>query len=261
VSSGSSQGPAAAVTDVGRIRSHNEDTYLLRLDHGLFLVADGMGGHQSGDVASALVRLSVSNFFDATRSDEESWSPVYDEPDDDELPPPARRLVAAIRKANADVYQVASNDTRRYGMGSTVVAAYLPPGTTRLFIGHVGDSRCYRIRDKRLELLTFDHSLVNEALALDPEMTEEELARLPSNIITRALGMEARVDVDVRETEVEKGDTYLLCSDGLSGLISSDEILEAIHLLDDPKEVCDVLVALANDAGGLDNITALVVRI
>jgi protein phosphatase len=125
----------------------------------------------------------------------------------------------------------------------------------------VGDSRCYRIRDRKLELLTSDHSLVNEALALDPEMTEEELARLPHNIITRALGMDPTVDVDVRSVEIAAADTYLLCSDGLSGLISNHEIFEAIQLIDDPVEVCDLLVTLANEAGGLDNITALVLKV
>ena len=253
------KGPAAAVTDVGRVRSHNEDTYLLRPDVGLYLVADGMGGHQAGDIASAMVRLSITNFFDATRA--EAWSAEFTEPEDEGLAVPARRLAAAIRKANKDVYTVASSNMRHYGMGSTVVTAFLPPSTRIMHVAHVGDSRCYRIRERSLELLTRDHSLVNEALAIDPEMTKEELARLPQNIITRALGMEPTVDVDVVSVEVERGDTYLLCSDGLSGLISNEEILEAIQLIEDPVEVCDLLVELANDAGGLDNITALVLRI
>ena len=130
-----------------------------------------------------------------------------------------------------------------------------------MHIAHVGDSRCYRIRAGQLELLTSDHSLVNEARALDPSMTEEELARLPQNIITRALGMEPTVAVEVGAVEVKKGDTYLLCSDGLSGLLSNDEMLEAISLVEDAKEVCEVLVAMANEAGGVDNITALALKV
>jgi serine/threonine protein phosphatase PrpC len=244
------------VTDVGRVRSHNEDTYLVRPDLGLYVVADGMGGHQAGDVASAMVRLSVTNFFEATEM--EHWADVYDEPEDAGLPDDARRLVAAIRKANRDVYVVANSTAGHYGMGSTVVASYMPKNSKLMHIGHVGDSRCYRIRSGELKRLTRDHSLVEEALALDPEMTEDELARLPSNIVTRALGMDPSVLVDVRTVKVKPGDTYLLCSDGLSGLISNDEIIDAIELLDDPHEVCDLLVALANDAGGQDNITALV---
>jgi protein phosphatase len=204
----------------------------------------------------------MSNFFDAT-GHRDWWQDYGDYLGDDEdpLPDAGRRLAAAIRKANKDVYTVANKNAVHYGMGSTIVAVHLPPGTETMFVGHVGDSRCYRIRDASLDLLTRDHSLVNEALALDPEMTEEEVARLPSNIITRALGMEPTVDVDVGSAEVEQGDTILLCSDGLSGLLSNDEILEALQLLEDPREVCDTLVALANEAGGFDNITALVLRI
>jgi protein phosphatase len=250
---------SAAITDVGRVRSHNEDTYLLRPDLGLYLVADGMGGHQAGDVASAMVRLSVANFFDVT-SREPEWSAEYDGPEDDVLPQPARRLAAAIRKANRDVHLAASEHLEHHGMGSTVVAVHLPPGDNVMFIAHVGDSRCYRIRENMLELLTSDHSLVNEARAIDPNISDDDLARLPSNIITRALGMDPRVQVDVASALVKSGDTYLLCSDGLSGLTSGEQILQAITLLDDPAEVCSLLVALANEAGGQDNITALAIK-
>jgi protein phosphatase len=250
---------SGAATDVGRVRGHNEDTYLVREDLGLYLVADGMGGHQAGDVASVMVRLSVADFFEV--SSNAPWDDTFDGPEDDHLAFEARRLVAAIRKANRDVYSAAQDNMVHHGMGSTVVAVYLPDEGDDLFIAHVGDSRCYRIRDRKLELLTRDHSLVNEALALDPAMTEEDLALLPSNIITRAIGMEAEVAVDVRTTKTRPGDTYLLCSDGLSGLITKDEITEALVLVDDPEEVCELLVALANEAGGYDNITVVAVRV
>lgn len=249
---------SGAATDVGRVRDHNEDTYLLRPDLGVFLVADGMGGHQAGDVASAMVRLSIANFFEVLKDDVD-FSP-FTLPEDQALPVGARRLAAAIRKANHDVYSASADNLMHHGMGSTVVAAYLPADEDQMHIAHVGDSRCYRIRDRRLELLTSDHSLINEALALDPNMSEEDLARLPTNIITRALGMDPEVEVDVWSCDVRGGDTYLLCSDGLSGLISSEEILEALDLVEDASEVCDLLVALANDAGGLDNITALALK-
>jgi protein phosphatase len=111
-----------------------------------------------------------------------------------------------------------------------------------------------------LELLTSDHSLVNEARAIDPNISDDDLAKLPSNIITRALGTDPRVQVDVASARVKSGDTYLLCSDGLSGLTSGEQILQAITLLDDPAEVCSLLVALANEAGGQDNITALAIK-
>ncbi len=249
---------SGAATDVGRVRDHNEDTYLLRPDLGIFLVADGMGGHQAGDVASAMVRLSVANFFEVTAQDHAFGE--FAAPEDARLPLGAQRLVAAIRKANHDVFSASADNLGHYGMGSTVVAAHLPEEGEEMYIAHVGDSRCYRIRRGALELLTSDHSLVNEALALDPSMSEEDLARLPTNIITRALGMDPEVEVDVTTCTVNKGDTYLLCSDGLSGLISNDEILEALDLVEDASEVCELLVALANDAGGIDNITALALK-
>jgi len=250
--------PVAAVTDVGQVRDHNEDTYLVRADLGLYLVADGMGGHQAGDVASAMVRLSVADFFEMTR--DAGWPEELDRDGDEGFLPPARRLAAAIRKANRDVHLAANASSAHYGMGSTVVAAHTPPGTDKMHIGHVGDSRCYRIRDAKLEALTRDHSLVGEALALDPDMPQAELDLLPHNIITRALGVDYEVEVDLQTIETRRGDTYLLCSDGLSGLISNDEILEAMALLDDADEVCNLLVALANEAGGHDNITALVLK-
>lgn len=250
---------SGAATDVGRVRSHNEDTFLVRPDLGLYLVADGMGGHQAGDVASAMVRLSVGDFFEVTRRLE--WAAEFDDPREEGLPRPARRLAAAIRKANRDIFSASHEHAAAYGMGSTVVACHLPAGERTMWIAHVGDSRLYRIRSSGLELLTRDHSLVNEALALDPSMSAEEIARLPSNIITRALGMDPEVQVELGRTEVAPGDTYLLCSDGLSGLITSEEIVEAITLIDDASEVCDLLVALANEAGGVDNITAVAIKV
>lgn len=252
---------SGAITDVGRVRSNNEDTFLLRPDLGLWLVADGMGGHQSGGVASAMVRLSVGDFFEVTDNGV-AWDDAFVQPIDAELPKPARRLVASIRKANHDVFEASGDHARAHGMGSTVVACHIDEAEPkRMHIAHVGDSRCYRIRERKLEQLTSDHSLVNEARALDPSMTEEELARLPQNIITRALGMEPTVEVDVGSVEIAKGDTYLLCSDGLSGLLSNEEMLEAMALVDDAKEVCEVLVAMANEAGGVDNITALALKV
>ena len=247
-----------AATDVGRLRHHNEDTYLLRPDLGLYLVADGMGGHDAGDVASAMVRLSINDFFEVT--EHADWEESWRREEDLGMPQPARRLAAAIRKANHDIYSASASHASGRGMGSTVVAAHHPDGADAMYVAHVGDSRCYRIREGKLEQLTRDHSLIQEALFLDPNMSEEDLARLPANIITRALGVDHDVDVDVRTVHIREDDTYLLCSDGLSGLISSAEIVEAISLVDEPAEVCSLLVALANDAGGIDNITALALK-
>ncbi|EYF07933.1 Protein serine/threonine phosphatase PrpC, regulation of stationary phase [Chondromyces apiculatus DSM 436] len=253
--SGGTRPAAAAVTDVGRQRKHNEDHVLVRPELGLFVVADGMGGHNAGNVASALAATSLDNFFEATQTGELP-GPAPDEVD---LPPEARRVVAGIRKANHDVFVISSTHSQHQGMGSTVVAAHL--ALDHIHVAHVGDSRCYRIRNGTIEQLTKDHSLINDALALKPDLTPEELARLPKNIITRALGMKDAVKVDIRTEPVQPGDLFLLCSDGLSGMVNDEQILDVFEFTREPQEACELLIAMANEAGGTDNISALIVRI
>lgn len=254
---------AVGATDIGRIREHNEDAFCLRTDLGLFAVADGMGGHQAGDVASALVAEAMVEFFE--RGAEPQREPHYLEQEDRDRPADCVRLVASIRCANETVLGAAHENSERHGMGSTVVALHIPPSaeaaspSREAHIAHVGDSRCYRIRGSVIEQLTSDHSLVNEARAIDPSLTEEELASLPSNVITRALGLEAGVRVDAQTVRIAPGDVFVLCSDGLSGMISDRELLEALRLADDLSEASELLVALANENGGTDNITVLVV--
>jgi PPM family protein phosphatase len=255
---------AVGVTDIGRQRKHNEDHVLLRPELDLFVVADGMGGHNAGDIASRLATASLRNFYEAVSAGAEpdkQFLDGYDEHDRD-----AQNLAAAIRKANRDVFEISSTYRQHHGMGSTVVAAFLSRAGGVMHVGHVGDSRCYRYRDGKLEQLTHDHSLINDALALKPDLTPEELARLPKNIITRALGMREDVKVDIRSDQVRLGDIYLLCSDGLSGMVEEEEIenvLAAAYAIhgSDLRESCETLVTLANDAGGTDNITALLIRI
>lgn len=246
---------AAGLTDVGRQRRHNEDNVLVAPKVGLFLVADGMGGHSTGHVASALAASSMQSFFDATEAGPLP-SPVP--PDEANLPHGAARLVQGVRKANRDVFEVSSTRKENRGMGSTIVAIHFDGSD--LHIAHVGDSRCYRIRDGEIEQITRDHSLINDALALKPDLTQEELARLPKNVITRALGMKDAVKVDVQSVHVEPEDVFLLCSDGLTGMINNDQILEVFSLTNDLDEACELLVAMANEAGGTDNISALLVR-
>jgi protein phosphatase len=249
---------AAGRTDTGRQRRHNEDHVLVKPELDLLVVADGMGGHNAGDIASRLTTTSMANFFEATVHAPVPGPPAEDEVD---LEPGARRLVAAIRKANRDVFEISTTMQQHQGMGSTIVAAHASPQSGTIHIGHVGDSRCYRIRADTIELLTRDHSLVNDALAIKPDLSEEELARLPRNIITRALGMKDMVKVDHSSHELVAGDIYLLCSDGLSGMVSDEQILEVFSITDDLGEICDLLVAMANEAGGADNITAVVTRV
>ncbi len=247
---------AAGMTDVGRQRRHNEDNVLVAQSLDLFVVADGMGGHSTGHVASALTATSMQNFFECTTEGELPTPTPTDEAD---LPTPAERLVQAVRKANRDVYEISSTHKEHRGMGSTIVAMHFD-GERFLHIAHVGDSRCYRIRDGAIEQLTRDHSLINDALALKPDLTDEELSRLPKNVITRALGMKDMVKVDVQTVLVEPNDMFLLCSDGLSGMITNDQILEVFDLTGDLSEACELLIAMANEAGGVDNISALLVR-
>lgn len=256
-SSGRIRLTAHGLTDVGRQRRHNEDHVCVKPEVDLYVVADGMGGHNAGDVASALTTKSLENFFLATET-----SPIPGNPPEDEaqLSPEARRLVAGIRKANNDVFEISSTYQQHQGMGSTVVAIHFPRDQHLIHIAHVGDSRCYRIRDGVIEQLTRDHSLVNEALALKPDLTPDELARLPKNIITRALGMKGDIKVDIQSCETQQGDLYLLCSDGLSGMVDDEQLAEVLGFTDDLKEACELLIAMANDAGGADNITAVLVR-
>ena len=251
---------AAGLTDVGRQRKHNEDTILIRAELGLYAVADGMGGHNAGDVASKLAATSLGNFFEATHQPEGGVPPLDLPEDYDDLSPSARRLAAGVRKANHDVFTISSTYQQHHGMGSTMVAIHLVD-TGEIHVGHVGDSRCYRIRDGEIVQLTRDHSLINDALEMKPDLLPEEIARLPKNIITRALGMKDAVKVDIRTDRAELGDVYLLCSDGLTGMVPDVQILEVVGLTDNPQEACELLVAEANDAGGTDNISALIIQI
>ena len=245
-------------TDVGRQREHNEDQFLVHDDLDLFVVCDGMGGNNAGEVASALATTSLKNFFEATKA-----GPVPGKlrKEDEALSESERRLVLGIRKANSDVYEISSTRIEHQGMGSTIVAMHVSREAGSIEIAHIGDSRCYRIRDEKIEQLTRDHSLIGDALAWNPNLSEEELARLPRNIISRALGLKKYVEVDVKTETALPGDIYLLCSDGLSGMVKDPQILDLVLLSDDLDEACENLIAVANEAGGSDNITAVAVRI
>jgi protein phosphatase len=250
---------AVGKTDVGRQRDHNEDNLLVRPMLSLFVVADGMGGNNAGEVASALATRSLDNFFQATKNG--GPLPVASAQGDDALAEGARRLVAAVRKANTDVFEISTTVVEHKGMGSTIVAAHITADTREIHIAHVGDSRCYRFRGGVLEQLTRDHSLIGEALAWNPNLDKADLAKLPKNVISRALGLKKAVQVDVRSDPVQPGDIYLLCSDGLSGMVSDQEMRELLELTEDASEACELLIALANEAGGEDNITLLIIKV
>ncbi len=246
---------AAGRTDAGRIRNNNEDRVLVAPELGLFLVADGMGGHSTGQVASAMVAASMDNFFRATSSGE--WV-APETPEDAGIDASSLRLVHAVRKANGDVFEASSKYQEHKGMGSTVVALHIEGASAT--VAHVGDSRCYRIRGGAIEQLTGDHSLLAEALRHKPDLSPAELAMLPKNMITRALGSRASVKVDAQQLHLEEGDLLLLCSDGLHGMLDDATIANAAMLHEDLDAACELLISLANEAGGADNVSVVLVR-
>jgi protein phosphatase len=246
---------AAGRTDLGKHRKHNEDVVLVREDLGLFVVADGAGGHNAGEVASALAARSMENYFGAT------IRATHELPEFNRfgMPNGARRLSSAVHKANRDVVEIARSSPKHRGMGTTVVACCFSPRSGLMHVAHVGDSRCYRMRDGDFELLTQDHSLLTDVIEQRPELDEDMLARLPKNIVTRAIGLDGQLRVSIRSFSVVEGDRYLLCSDGLSGPVPATEMAHVLSSHDEPALITERLIDLANAKGGPDNIAALII--
>ncbi|MBI5500408.1 MAG: serine/threonine-protein phosphatase [Deltaproteobacteria bacterium] len=246
------------ITDVGLEREHNEDAYLLMPEADLCLVADGMGGHRAGDVASGLAVATIAEFFRASESGDSTWPYRFDPTITFE----ENRLLTAIQLANAAILRQARSQSQQQGMGTTIVAMIASRSKSRLFIAHVGDSRCYRIRNESIEQLTVDHSLYNEYAQSMPELGEERLAALPRNVITRALGMQEEVRVDLKQVEAQVGDIYLLCSDGLSTMVPDNRILATlVENGYESERSLKGLVTAALEAGGEDNVTIVVARV
>ena len=240
---------------MGRKRTHNEDSFALVESENLYLVADGMGGHSSGEVASRMAIETMAEFFAATSADPEATWPYkmdkargYDE----------NRLVTGIKLANRRIYEAAQRETRLHGMGTTMVA--LLAVRDAMLIGHVGDSRVYRMRNGALEQLTEDHSLLNDYIKMK-SMTPEEIESFPhKNVIVRALGMKETVKVDAILDQPKPGDLYLLCSDGLCGPASDEEIKEIVLKHKDLRDTAQALIDRANEHGGPDNVTVVLCR-
>jgi serine/threonine protein phosphatase PrpC len=171
------------------------------------------------------------------------------------------RLLTGIRVANRQIFERSTRSREYQGMGTTVVGAMFSPKKQRMYIGHVGDSRCYRVRGGKIQQLTRDHSLINDYLVAMPDLTEEQRSELPKNVITRALGMQDQVVVDLQHDDPHMGDVYILCSDGLSGMMNDDEIQRIVTGSPDIRLVCKKLIERANEQGGEDNITAVVIKI
>jgi PPM family protein phosphatase len=226
---------SAGTTDAGRKRRRNEDAFVH--DPPLFAVADGMGGAQAGEVASRLAAAAFREFHEADELD------------------PEERVAAIIQEANRRIYERARSDAQASGMGTTITAALLVGNAVA--VGHVGDSRAYRLRGDRLEQLTEDHSLVAD-LVRSGRLTAAEADTHPQrSVITRALGTDPEVDVDTFTVDAEPGDVFLLCSDGLTTMVADEEITETIRAADDLAQATKALVKVANRAGGEDNITVV----
>ena len=246
---------AAGRTHVGMKRAHNEDSLRLCRDEGLFIVADGMGGHASGEVASQMSVETLAEFFRATADDDEITWPYKMEKERryDEC-----RITTGIKLSNRRIFESASRDSRLKGMGTTIVAMFF--NRRECYIGHVGDSRVYRFRDGKLLQLTEDHSLLNDYIKMR-QLTPEEIEAFPhKNVIVRALGMKETVQVDVLTEAPQSGDVYLLCSDGLSGMVTDQNMEHILRQSDDLDLTCERLIDAANDNGGTDNITVILIR-
>jgi len=239
---------AAAVSDRGRKRPTNEDSFGFSVENGVFLVCDGMGGAAAGEIASSVavdeMLRSLGNRNAAALVAAASPMPQLAE--------------EAICSTNQAIFSRSQRNLRLSGMGTTMVG--LVAEERRVWVLNVGDSRCYRVRRRRLEQITQDHSLVEEQVRLG-RMTRSEALRSPlKNVITRALGTQCRVTPDIFELEAEPGDLFLLCSDGLTRELS-DALIESLLALDlSLEQLCSRLVHAANKAGGHDNITCLLVR-
>jgi serine/threonine protein phosphatase PrpC len=247
----------AGNTDVGLQRDHNEDSFLVMPEYRVAAVADGMGGHRSGDVASAMAVATLQDFFSMTVGRDGTW-PF---PADPNLTDEENYVVTGLRLANRRIFDRSLKTTADFGMGTTAVAALFGKGAERVTIGHVGDSRCYRLRGEEILQLTRDHSLISDAAYMAPWMSEEEVRQLPPNVITRALGIREDVLVDLVTDETRVGDVYLLCSDGLTGLVSDDQIHEVVVNAKDLEAACVTLIERANFFGGSDNITVVLAKV
>ncbi|HEX8825276.1 MAG TPA: Stp1/IreP family PP2C-type Ser/Thr phosphatase [Archangium sp.] len=245
----------AGYTHVGMKRNHNEDNYLILPDEHLCCVADGMGGHASGEIASKIAVDELAEFFRMTSSDQEATWPFkmdktrnYDE----------NRLATGIKLANKSIFDKACSDLKFKGMGTTIVSLHFT--NNMAYVAHVGDSRVYYFRQGVLYQVTEDHSLLNDYLKAK-KLTQEEIENFPhKNVIVRALGMKDTVQVDVTRVEAQEGDVFLLCSDGLSGMVPDPQMQELLGRTSELEKACSQLIDAANAAGGNDNVTCVLAR-
>lgn len=242
--------------DIGRKRKANQDSIYLPSETRLAIVADGMGGHAGGEVASKMAVDTMVDYFHQTADQQPLTWPYKVERD---LRGPVNRMVTSVMLANLEIFEKAQRESEYKGMGTTAVAIYFLED--HVIIGHVGDSRVYRLRREELTQLTEDHSLINDYIKMK-RVTAEEAETWPhKNVIVRALGMKDSVQVDII-TEVPRiGDVYLLCSDGLTGMVPDDQMTHMLRSEPDLDTSVEKLIDAANEEGGIDNISVVLARI
>ncbi|MDA2926145.1 Stp1/IreP family PP2C-type Ser/Thr phosphatase [Acidobacteria bacterium AH-259-G07] len=246
---------SAGLSDIGRKRQKNEDCYLLDSEHHLYLVADGMGGYASGEEAAKLTATTVDDFVSLSGDSRElTWPFGYDS----RIAFEHNVLKTALLLANLRVCQVAEEMEHYAGMGSTVVVAWIRQN--RAFYSHLGDSRLYLLRNGKLEQLTEDHTLVQEQLNKGIITPEEARNHRLRNVVTHANGVRDRLEAEIQEQVLQPGDQLLLCCDGLTDHLETESLRDLLLCGDDLQSTCQKLVDAANEAGGEDNVTALLVH-
>ena len=246
----------ASGTDAGVVRAFNEDSIAADSDFGLLVLADGMGGYKAGDVASAMATDMITELLKQRLQGDKAQSVRKFS----QLSDSSQVVKSAIEKVNRVIYQSAQANDKYHGMGTTVVLMLFNDGWAT--IAHVGDSRLYRLRNGVFELLTHDHSLLQEQVEMGMISTDEAKFSHNRNLVTRALGIENEVKVDVIETDVVPGDIYLLCSDGLNDMVDDADIELAVsELQTNLPLVVTQLIQMANDNGGHDNVSVILARV
>jgi protein phosphatase len=241
---------SVGLSDVGRVREHNEDTIGVDADIGLFVLADGMGGYNAGEVASGMATSFI-------RSELGRWlsEATYTATDTDVR----RAMDICVDNANRAIFNAANSNPQYAGMGTTLVVGVFRE--QRLLMGHVGDSRGYRLRAQRLTQITHDHSLLQEQIDSGLITPEQAAFSANKNLVTRAVGVEDTVLLETHLHDVLPGDTYLLCSDGLSDMLDDESIAQLLQANESLSEAANALVDAANDAGGKDNISVILARV
>jgi protein phosphatase len=247
---------SGARTDLGRVRKNNEDCYSIDSSLQLYVLSDGMGGEAHGEVAS---QLAVQTVVTHCRQAENSRAtPIFGESSPD-VSERTNRLASAIHLANRKVFETASSNAEQRGMGATIVAAWIEG--QRLSLAHVGDSRAYLLRAGSMDQLTADHSLVAEKVRVGILTPQEADASEMQSVLTRAVGTSGKVEVDTDEQALLVGDSVLLCSDGLTRMVSDPEIASTLLTSATSQEAAERLVDLSNEYGGVDNVSVIVLRI